>query len=244
MTTLDQSATGNPVAEAARQPQPARSLRAYALRDTTKVMSGMVAFGLMLGVTISTLGSDPLAGLAGTFLVYGGSAQLTTVTLLDRGIPVVAAVLTGAVVNLRLLLYSAALGSRFRSQPRLFRWLAPHLIIDQTYLMATSRPELQGADFRRYWRWLGFAVLAVWSTSVASRIAPAPIMPELPHLGLVATALFVAMLVPRLTSRPAVVAALVGGGVAAVVSLALPALGIVAGAVAGVAAAMGVSRHA
>jgi predicted branched-subunit amino acid permease len=242
--TLEQPTSAPPVAGAIGLPQPAISMRAYALRDTTTVMSGMVAFGLMLGMTVSTLGADPLAALAGTFLVYGGSAQLTTVTLLDRGIALAAAVLTGAVVNLRLLLYSAALGSRFRSQPRLFRWLGPQLIIDQTYLMATGRPELHGEDFRRYWRWLGLAVLVVWSTSVASGIALGPIMPELPHLALVATALFVAMLVPRLTSRPAVVAALVGGGVAAVVSLVLPALGILTGAVAGVAAALAVSRHA
>ena len=167
------------------------------------MLSGIVSFGLMLGVTISTLGSNPLAGLAGTFLVYGGSAQLTAVALLDRGIALPIAVLTAAVVNLRLLLYSAALGERFRTQPRWFRWLAPHLIIDQTYLMATTRPSFAGADFRRYWIWLGAGVLAVWTSSVAAGIALAPLLPDLPHLGLVATALFIGMLVPRLTSRPA-----------------------------------------
>jgi branched chain amino acid efflux pump len=54
-------------------------------------------------------------------------------------------------VNARLLLYSAALGDRFRAQPAPFRWLAPHFIIDQTYLMADARPALAGRDFRRYW---------------------------------------------------------------------------------------------
>src|ERR671913_2449149 len=127
------------------------SPRGAALRDTVSVLSGIASFGLMLGVTISTLGSNPLAGLAGTFLVYGGSAQLTAVALLDRGIALPIAVLTAAVVNLRLLLYSAALGERYRIQPRWFRWLAPHLIIDQTYLVATTRPFFPGPDFPRYW---------------------------------------------------------------------------------------------
>ena len=66
-------------------PPGAVSPRAAALRDTVSVLSGIASFGLMLGVTISTLGSNTLAGLAGTFLVYGGSAQLTAVALLDRG---------------------------------------------------------------------------------------------------------------------------------------------------------------
>ena len=68
-------------------------------------------------------------------------------------------------------------------------------------------------------------------------------MPNLPHLALVATALFIGMLVPRLRSRPSVVAAVVGGSVAAGVSVVLPALGIIAGTVAGVAAALAVSRN-
>ena len=93
--------------------------------------------------------------LIGGAAIYGGSAQLAAVTLLDRGLGLLAVVLTTAVVNARLLLYSAALGDRFRSQPRLFRWLAPHFIIDQTYLMALSRPTLEGTGFRRYWGWLG-----------------------------------------------------------------------------------------
>lgn len=242
MTTPDQVIGPSPVATEPCEVTPA-SLARSALRDTATVMSGMVAFGLMLGITISSVDSDRLAGLAGTFLVYGGSAQLTTVTLLDKGIALPAAVITGAIVNLRLLLYSAALGERFRQQPRLFRWLAPHLIIDQTYLLASGRPTLDGADFRRYWWWLGGAVLVVWSSSVAAGIALAPVLPDLPHLALVATALFIGMLVPRLTSRPAVVAAVVGGSVAASVSLVLPALAIIVGAVSGVGAALAVTRH-
>ena len=109
MTTSDLVTQPTPL-PAGGGPPGTGSPRAAALRDAVKVMSGIVAFGLMLGVTISTLGSNPLAGLAGTFLVYGGSAQLTAVALLDRGIALPIAVLTAAVVNLRLLLYSAALG--------------------------------------------------------------------------------------------------------------------------------------
>ena len=102
---------------ARRQPAVSPSPRGAAPRDAVSVLSGIVSFGLTLGVTISTLGSNRLAGLAGTFLVYGGSAQLTAITLLDRGIALPLAVLSAAVVNLRLLLYSAALGERFGRNP-------------------------------------------------------------------------------------------------------------------------------
>ena len=220
----------------------APSARRLALRDARTVSPGLLPFGAMLGVTVVTTGADRLAGILGGPIVYGGSAQLTALTLLDLGLGLVAVVLSAAVVNARLLLYSAALGDRFRAQPALFRWLAPHFIIDQTYLMAGARPALAGRDFRRYWTCLGGTVLIVWTSSVALGIVLAPLLPPLPHLTLVGTAMFIGLLVPRLVNRPAVVAAVVGGGVAAAVSWVLPAAGIVAGAVAGVAAAMAVSR--
>jgi predicted branched-subunit amino acid permease len=216
--------------------------RRLALVDARTVAPGLLPFGAMLGVTVVSTGAGRLAGILGGPIVYGGSAQLTALTLLDRGLALLAVVLSAAVVNSRLLLYSAAMADRFRAQPALFRWLAPHLIIDQTYLMASTRPFLAGRDFRRYWTWLGGTVLVVWTGSIALGIVLAPLLPPLPHLTLVGTAMFIGLLVPRLVDKPAVVAAVVGGGVAAAVSWVLPAAGIVAGAVAGVAAAMAVSR--
>jgi predicted branched-subunit amino acid permease len=206
--------------------------------DVTTVASGMIAFGLVLGITIHTLGRDAAAGLIGAAGVYGGSAQLTAVTLLSQDSTLVLAVLSGVVVNLRLLLYSAALGGRFVGQPGLFRWLAPHLLIDQTFLLAQSRPDLTGRMFRRYWLWLGALVLVVWCSSVAAGELLAPVLPSMPHLTLVCTAMFLGLLLPRLGTRPAVTAALTGFGTAALMSSLVPELGIVAGAVCGVAAAM------
>jgi len=208
-----------------------------AAADTLTVCSGMICFGLVLGITVETLGRDELSGIIGAAVVYGGSAQLTTVTLLSHGSALVLAVLSGVVVNLRLLLYSAAMGDRFAGQPRAFRWLAPYLLIDQTFLMAEGRRELPAEVFRRYWLWLGGFVLCVWTSSVAAGELLAPALPSLPHLTLVCTAMFLGLLLPRLVTRPAIAAAVVGGLTAGVVSAMLPALGIVAGAVAGVAAA-------
>ncbi|WP_369134628.1 AzlC family ABC transporter permease [Modestobacter sp. I12A-02662] len=165
--------------------------RGLALRDARTVVPGLLPFGVLLGVTVVTTGASGPAGVLGGPIVYGGSAQLTALTLSDRGLGLVAVVLSAAVVNARLLLYSAALGHRFRAQPALFRWLAPHLIIDQTYLMASSRPELADRDFRRYWVWLGGAVLVVWTGSIALGIGLAPVLPPLPHLTLVGTAMFI-----------------------------------------------------
>jgi predicted branched-subunit amino acid permease len=218
------------------------SPRLLALRDLRTIAPGVVPFGVMLGVTVTGSGMGWPAGVVGAVLVYGGSAQLTTVTLLGMGARVVAAVASGAVVNLRVLLYGAALAPAFRGQPRWFRLLGPLFIIDQTYVSALGHPEVSGAVFRRYWSWLGSLLLVVWTSAVAAGLLFAPVLPGLPHLGLVAMALFLAMLAPRLVDRPAVVAAAAGGAVALGTAPVAPQLAGIAGALAGVTAGLLVER--
>ena len=222
---------------------PAAAPWRMAARDVNVAGPGMIAFGLVLGITINALHRDAAAGILGAAAIYGGSAQLTAVTLLSQQPALALAVLSGVVVNLRLLLYSAAMGDRFADQPRLFRWLAPHLIIDQTFLLAEARRELTGRVFRHYWLWLGGLVLIVWCSSVAAGEILAPVLPPLPHLTLVCTAMFISLLRPRMVTRPAVAAALVGGVTAALVSHLAPQLGIIAGAICGIAAALALSTR-
>jgi predicted branched-subunit amino acid permease len=158
--------------------------------------------------------------------------------VLHTGAGVLAAVLAGAVVSARMLLYGAALADRFGDQPRWFRWLGPTTLLDQTYLSALNRPAYQGAEFRRYWGWLGLDLLVVWLVAVAVGVAAGPLLPDLPHLVLVGAAMFLAMLVPRLVDRPSLAAALAGAAVSALAAFALPGVAVLAGTVAGVAAAV------
>jgi len=215
-----------------------RSLRTAAMRDVLAVSPGIVPFGVMLGVTVVTTGTGGFAGVLGAALVFGGSAQLTTIAVLHLGAGLLAAVLSGIVVNARILLYGAALEPWFRHQPLWFRLLGPQLIQDQTYLSASVRSGYGAAGFRRYWAWLGGVLLAVWTGSVALGLLAAPFLPPLPHLGLVGATLFVAMLVPRLVDRTSLIAAAVAAGTALVVVRVLPDLGILGGTTAGVLAAL------
>ncbi len=195
-------------------------------------------FGVMLGVTIAGDGTGRLAGLFGAAFVFGGSAQLTAVTLLSLGATVLAALASAVVVNARILLYGAALEPVFRGQPLWFRLAAPLFIQDQTYLSAPARPEVRGAPFRHYWAWLSGLLLFAWTGAVGLGLVAGPYLPDLPHLGLVSVALFVAMLVPRLLTASAIAAALAGGATAVAVAQIAPQVGIIAGAVAGVVAGL------
>jgi predicted branched-subunit amino acid permease len=220
--------------------RPTPSLARSAARDIGRLSPGVIAFGLMLGVTVVSLGAGRGQAVLGAVLVYGGSAQLTTITVLHLGSGVLAAAVSGAVVNARIMLYGAALEPWFRHQPLWVRLLAPHFIQDQTYLSVVERPELRGRDFRRYWSCAGLLLLVIWTASVLAGLVIGPVLPPLPHLALVGIALFASMLASKLVERTAVVAAVVAGGVALAVIRIVPELGILGGAAAGVIAALAV----
>jgi len=219
-----------------------RTPRRDALRDLRTVAPGVIPFGMFLGMTVTITGTGIFAGLLGAPVVYAGSAQLTTITMLHLGSGLLTAVAAGAALNARFLLYGAALEPWFRDQPRWFRLLGPQFVLDQTYVSAAARPvyaeEGGRSDFRSYWLWLATSLLAVWSGAVSAGIVLAPLLPDVPHLVLVGTAMFVALLVPRLVSRTSCVAALAAAVTALLVEQAAPDVAILAGAAAGVVAAI------
>jgi predicted branched-subunit amino acid permease len=219
---------------AATGPSPTRLART----DLLAMASSMIPFGIALGVTVSSLRVGDGASVAGGVLMYAGAAQLSATTMLSHGAAFVAVVLSAVIVNSRLLLYGAALEPAFRGQPWWFRWLGIHFIIDGSFVAAMGRPALMAdrAGFRRYWLHFGLLLLGIWTSSVAVGVLLGPALPSLPHIGLIGLALFVSMLMPRLTSRPAVAAAAVAALVGPLTILLVPSLGIIAGACAGVAA--------
>ena len=205
--------------------------------DLLTTALSVVPFGIALGMAVTDLGVGPTAGLLGAGAIYAGSAQLTAMTLMSSGASTLAVVAAAAMVNSRLLLYGAALAPYFRRQPMWFRLLGAHFVIDGTFLAATARVDMsEPAAFRRYWWRLGIGVLVAWTGAVALGILLRPVLPAMPHLGLVAFALFLAMLLPRLGVRSARAAAAAAALAAPLAAHAVPSLGILAGAAAGVTA--------
>ncbi|MDF2731170.1 MAG: putative branched-chain amino acid export protein large subunit, partial [Acidimicrobiia bacterium] len=107
--------------------------------DALPLFVPAIPFGLVIGLAITESGMNPFVGWSGSWLIFGGAAQLTLVTLLGTGVAVAAAVGTALVVNARHLMYSAALAPTFQRQPRWFRWLGPYLLIDQLFALTTVR---------------------------------------------------------------------------------------------------------
>ena len=182
--------------------------------DALPLFVPAIPFGLVIGLAITESGMNPFVGWSGSWLIFGGAAQLTLVTLLGTGVAVAAAVGTALVVNARHLMYSAALAPTFQSQPRWFRWLGPYLLIDQLFALTTVRtPDEEPASFRSYYLAAGATFWVLWAIVVAFGLLLGPVVPEEWNLEFAIPILFIGLLVLGIDHWPEMVAALVGAGV-------------------------------
>jgi predicted branched-subunit amino acid permease len=186
------------------------------LRDVAPVLVGLAPFALLIGVRIAEEPGPDIGGLSGSLLLYAGSAQLSALTLLAQGASTLSVLMTVSLINARFMMYGAALAPRFEGQPTWFRWTAPHFIVDQTFGLATARRDLATpARFRQYWFTTAGAIAVVWVTAMAVGVVLGPAIPDTAAASFVPICVLIGLLVPALTSRPAVAAALSAAAIAA-----------------------------
>jgi predicted branched-subunit amino acid permease len=205
----------------------------------TALLVGFAPFGLVVGMAAGA--SDArLATWAGTWLIYSGSAHLAVIRGVTDGDGLLVVVLTGLLVNARLLAFSTSLTTTFRSESRRFRLVAAALLVDPLWALVTG-PDQRNRSTQYYLGaglvlWLGWGAAVTAGLLLARQQALADVTAIGPPLCLVA------LVVPFLRTP----AGAAGAAAAAVVGLtcsALPAgTGVLAGMVAGTVAASSVRR--
>jgi predicted branched-subunit amino acid permease len=183
------------------------------------------------------------AGWATNGLIFGGASQLASVLLLNGGGSAVLAVLTVVFINMRHLMYSAALQERFRESPTWFRWLSSYFLIDQVFATNGDRPDDEPlADSQTFFLVSGIFWWTVWAISVSVGmyigVAYGEVIPASWGLGFSGPLMFLGLLVNAIKDRPGLVAALVSGTIAVVLQNLQPSgLNLLLGASCGLVAA-------
>ncbi|MGD2060045.1 MAG: AzlC family ABC transporter permease [Acidimicrobiia bacterium] len=194
-----------------------------------------VPFALVIGLAIVESGVNVFAGWSGSWLIFGGAAQLTLVSLLGSGAAVIAAITAALVVNARHLMYSAAMAPTFQNQPSWFRWLGPYVLIDQMFALAViEQTESDPDTFRSYYLAAGFTFWTLWQATTALGIAIGPVVPEEWNLEFAVPLLFVGLIVIGIDRSSKLIAALVGAGVTFLFAGLPNRSGLLIGALAGV----------
>ena len=203
------------------------------------MLVGIIPFGLIAGATPVTNGLGGAAAIGLSTIVFAGASQLAAVDVLAHGGSVLVAVLAACTINLRMLLYSASIAPYLADEPVPRRLGAAYLLTDQAYAVSITRWSTDTDRERRLPYFLGAGLLlwSAWQVSTVVGVLVGSAVPADVPLDFAVPLVFLVLLVPTLTSRPALVAAAVGGGaaVAAAEAGAGP-LYIIVGALSGIAA--------
>jgi predicted branched-subunit amino acid permease len=213
------------------------------ITDALPLYVPAVPLALVIGLAISESGINVLAGWSGSWLIFGGAAQLTLISLLGTGTAVIAAITAALVVNARHRMYSAAMAPTFQKQPVWFRRLGPYVLIDQMFaLTSVEAAESEPEAFRVYYLGAGATFWCLWQVTTALGIVIGPVVPEGWNLEFAVPILFIGLIVIGIDKSSKTVAALVGAGVTFWFAGLPNRSGLLVGAVAGVVAGTLVER--
>jgi predicted branched-subunit amino acid permease len=201
-------------------------------------------WGLVTGVAMVKIGLTTGQALGMTLLVFAGSAQLAALPLLAAAAPIWVILLTAMVVNLRFVIFSAALQPYFRRFSVGRRLLLGYLSTDMGFAVFISRyadaPAHERGSSEQVWFFLGMAASSwlAWQSASVVGIFLAGQVPASWGLEFVAILGLLALMVPMIINKPALIGA-VTAGVVAVLATALPLkLGLLVAVVIGIATAM------
>lgn len=223
-----------------------REVTASALRAALPLFIPAIPFGLVLGVAITDSAMPTAVAWSTNLVIFAGAAQLATVSLAATA-TWLTLVATAAVINLRHVMYSAALSPRFKDQPRWFRWLGPFLLIDQLFALTIVRTDTPGPQWRRFYLSAGIFYFVSWTTSVTIGLAVGSSIPTEWRLDVAPAVMFAGLVALGLTNRPGIVAAIVGAGVC-LLALDVPnnggiLIGAISGVIAGYVADLALARR-
>jgi 4-azaleucine resistance transporter AzlC len=212
------------------------------LADTLGIALSAGAFGIVYGLAARAAGFSPLDAAAMSLIVFAGGAQFAAVAYVHGGVPWPAIVLLTAFVNARHFLYGTVLAPYFADRSRVLRLAMAHLLDDETFALSLAHFRRIGrADVRGYWIAAIGGTFLPWTLATIVGVTIAGQIPDPSRAGLdvIFPAAMAGLAVGLVSGRSELVAAVLGAGVAVVVSLIWsPAAGILAGGLSGPVIAM------
>lgn len=207
-------------------------------RDFLPLSVGLVPWAVVTGIAMRSIGLSPVEAMGMNVLVFAGTAQLGTLPLIATGAPLWLIFVTALVLNLRFVIFSAAIAPAFHGHAWARRASASYLLVDGVFAIGADK-MLKADDAE--WRWGYFIAPSIWAWClwqlfVLVGVLGTAVIPRDWSLEFMATIALMLMMIPMTRTRPMLVAAL-AGGLGAVLLRDLPLrLGLFAGIAIGIAA--------
>ena len=203
--------------------------------DEVPILVGVIPFGFIFAILARQAGLSGIETQGMSLIVFAGSSQFLLVQLASIDAPLLMMVLTGFVVNLRHLLYSASIAPYTKDLSIFWKLILSYLLTDEAYAITIAKFQTYN-NAKKHWYFLG-AGLALWSSWQISTLLGLKIGTLIPpnwSLDFALPLTFIALVVPMIKDRPGIFAAISAGSIAFLTIFFPYKLGIVMAATVGI----------
>lgn len=174
------------------------------------IISGIIPFGAVMGSSFSEAKLSFWQAALMDSVVYAGAAQLATVDLMTLNAAIFVVIATGLIINLRFLLYSAALSPYLQDSPPFIKFICAFCLTDQSYAAMSANHDKFSTNSEAVQFYLGTAACMqlTWHASVLAGFVFGNFAPAALSLDYAIPLSFVALLVPTLKSKSHIAVAL------------------------------------
>ncbi len=203
------------------------------------LLLGVFPFALIAGTTAISKGLNLPEAFGFSWIIFAGAAQLAALELIGQQAPLFVVLMTAWIINIRMIIYSAAIAPHFRDESIKWRALLAYLLTDQAFVLSADEfekfPERNHKSF--FYLGAGMGLFTTWQIGSAIGILVGGQLPPALSLDFAIPLTFIALLVPALKNKATLIAAL-SAGIAVVVLASVPLnLGFVAAIVIGIVSA-------
>jgi hypothetical protein len=109
------------------------------MRDFLPLSVGLLPWAMVTGIAMRSIGLSEIEAMGMNLLVYAGTAQLGTLPLIGSGAPLWLIFLTALVLNLRFVIFSAALAPVFHDHRFMRRLASSYLLVDGMFAVGADK---------------------------------------------------------------------------------------------------------
>ncbi len=172
-------------------------------RSILPIISGILPFGAVMGSAFADAKLSFWQAMLMNTTVYAGAAQLATVDLMKVKAGFFVVVITGLIINLRFLLYSAAMSPYLKDSSPLVKFLCAFTLTDQSYAtMTANHHKFQtNQDAVQFYLGSALCMLMAWDCAVIAGYSFGNFAPQSLNLDFAIPLSFVGLLIPTLKTR-------------------------------------------
>jgi 4-azaleucine resistance transporter AzlC len=184
-------------------------------RATVPVALSIMPFGIAYGA-VASQSMAPWRGVLMSVLVFAGTAQFVTASMLAQGSGCLPILITALLLNLRLILLSAAISPHIRHAPASLQPLFAHMLTDESFAVSMAEFECRPAS---PWFFIGsgLTIFGFWQMATVTGLFLGSSLPQGVGLEYALPATLVCLIFMLVRGRRGVVVAIL----AASLSLAL-----------------------